>query len=200
MVKMVLEPDEVWNYYVSHEEECRSKLVEIASCDDYGVVIYITQNRGDALTAIVESDDSKICEENVFSPLDCMLTIKKLYDIFLTERAIEAITEAANESNGDSEEHGDSIESIIDNREEELNIVFENLIYDIAGQDIYLDPDNSGEIISDIKEHVCEYIARKHDIPVYRPMILEGEDGEDFFEEFPYEYMIFDDPDNPLYK
>ena len=78
MVKMVLEPDEVWNYYVSHEEECRSKLVEIASCDDYGVVIYITQNRGDALTAIVESDDSKICEENVFSPLDCMLTIKKL--------------------------------------------------------------------------------------------------------------------------
>ena len=31
-------------------------------------------------------------------------------------------------------------------------------------------------------------------------MILEDENGEEFFEEYPYDCMEFDDPDNPVYE
>ena len=66
----------------------------------------------------------------------------------------------------------------------------------------YLLPDTDEDIIAtaadDIKEHVLEYIARKHRLPIYRPMYLEGEDGKDFYSEYPYEEMIFDY--NPIYE
>ena len=59
---------------------------------------------------------------------------------------------------------------------------------------------DSFEIAQDVLDHICEYLYRKHDISSRRPMILEDENGEEFFEEFPYECMEFDDPDNPVYS
>ena len=55
------------------------------------------------------------------------------------------------------------------------------------------------EIADDVKEHTLEYIARRHGLPIYRPMYLEDEDGKDFYSEYPYEEMIFEDY-NPIYE
>lgn len=54
------------------------------------------------------------------------------------------------------------------------------------------------EVIQDCKDHFLEYMYRKFGLTIRRPMILEDEDGEDFFEEYPYECMVFEDA--PLYS
>ena len=85
---------------------------------------------------------------------------------------------------------------IIEEREDEITVLFQNLLFDLlvdtANEDIIND------IVEDVKEHTLEYIARKHGMPIYRPMYLEGEDGTDFYSEYPYEEMIFEDC-NPIY-
>lgn len=63
-----------------------------------------------------------------------------------------------------------------------------------------LGADESFEIAEDVLDHMCEYLYRKYGISARRPMILEDENGEEFFEEYPYECMEFDDPDNPVYE
>jgi hypothetical protein len=43
-------------------------------------------------------------------------------------------------------------------------------------------------------------MARKWGLMIRRPMFLEDEAGEEFFEEFPYDCIEFEDEDNPIYK
>ena len=83
--------------------------------------------------------------------------------------------------------------------EDALDQAFGVLLETIAEQDYYQRPD-ADKISDDIKELVCEYLYRKYNISVYRPMYLEDEDGKEFFVEHPYEHMVFNDHDNPLYK
>ena len=67
---------------------------------------------------------------------------------------------------------------------------------DILG-DSYFEDDIDDAIV-DVKEHMLEYMARKPGLLIYRPMYLEDEDGKDFYSEYPYEEMIFEDC-NPIY-
>ncbi len=47
-------------------------------------------------------------------------------------------------------------------------------------------------------DNILELMARKFEMPVYRPMRLQAEDGSYFMSEFPYDEMIFDNDDNSL--
>ena len=54
-------------------------------------------------------------------------------------------------------------------------------------------------VIKDCKEHFLEYLYRKHKFNIRRPMVLEDESGEDFYEEYPYPCLVFEDESNPIY-
>ena len=85
-------------------------------------------------------------------------------------------------------------------REEELDSLIWDFVMGVFGGDTYTDFDCTGEVLDDLKDHFLEYMYRKHGFDIYRPMVLEDEDGTEFFEEYPYEHMVFDDEDNPMYK
>ena len=95
----------------------------------------------------------------------------------------------------------EEIEDAITEREDELDQAVMDFLATVLGEGFYdLDSDSNGEIVEDCKEHFLEYIARKFSISIYRPMYLEDEDGTDFYTDTPYENMVFDDEDNPIYK
>lgn len=189
-----LKAGEVWKYYQSHKKDCRANMMLIASCEDFGIEIYITEEVQNRLSVIVEADDIEVYRESVYSQLDCELTVRKVYGIYLTEKALDALT-VSTEPPEDERFDDEDIQDKIEDRETELQIVFENLIADVIGKIALNDLEISDDVISDIKEHVLEYVARRHGIPVYRPMYLEDEDGKDFYEEYPYDCMVFEDED-----
>ena len=88
---------------------------------------------------------------------------------------------------------GNSDEELeIEAREFELSEATEIFVSSVVS-DIEVDP----EVIEDCKEHFLEYMYRKFGLSIHRPMVLEDEEGEEFFEEYPYECMEFEDA--PLY-
>lgn len=53
-----------------------------------------------------------------------------------------------------------------------------------------------GDSLPEIVDGFLEYLYKKQDIDPYRPMVLVDENGEEFYEEYPYAHMEFDDDTN----
>ena len=91
-------------------------------------------------------------------------------------------------------------ESEIDEREAEIYEAVVSFLSTILETDIDSFVDDADLIYEDCAEHFLEYLSRKWGFEIRRPMYLEDENGEEFYEEYPYECMEFEDEDNPIYK
>ena len=203
--KVYLVPEKVWDYFFAHRAELQAKsLVMIAECKDFGVEVYLTEEESRPMI-VVYMDDSEVYAEKMFGYKGCVDTTKKVYDKYIYGNAVLC---EATEQKEDAEKkyllpgssEGDAWEVEIAEREDELTDAFVDLIYRISGEDINWCSLDFDEMCDDIKEHVLEYMARKHGIQIYRPMFLVDDKGEEFLSEYPYECMIFEDENNPIYK
>lgn len=200
-VRQILKPEEVWEYWMEHPDEIIGQTFEIASCSDFGISVYMVANNASELRISVEADDTEIYDEAVINNVDCLKTCEKIYNDYLF-CSMQAILETLGVGNVVTEQQR-ALEEIqkdeIDEREESISEYIREFIAEMIGFNVHFDIDD--DVIEDIKEHFLEYMSRKHSIPIYRPMYLEDADtGEDYYAEYPYEDMVFDDEDNPLYK
>ena len=221
MEHIYVEPEKVWAKFAKEKATLITKEVLLAEDTDYGSSVYLT-SEGGRPCLIAYIDDIEVYSEECISEQDVTTTARRMYDKYLTSRVL---SDYLGEAGGDEIStfgHGTKIEDTdyelegnddtrteldqsieIDDRESELD----DAIY--AFLDVVLDtrhlyqvfPDQRDEeaCVDDVKDHILEYLARKWDIPVYRPMMLEDDEGE-FFERYPYEHMIFEDEDNPIYQ
>ena len=210
MVTIVIEPEELFGYIRQHETQLKDEMHEVARNDDYDISIYITgrdevKNRYSIGQIVVCNGDEEIYREPVVGEEDVQRTARRIYNKYLSPTIVEALNlykqPAKNDDADDDEEDDPRLEreALIEDREIELDDAlqaFLDAVCEHESSSYYIDDD----ILGDIKEHFLEYIARKWKLPVYRPMMLEDEDGKEFFEDYPYESMIFDDEDNPIYN
>ncbi len=194
--KIILQPDEVWDYFVEHEEECDECMFEIASCSEYGTAVYLSRSSKGVGCITVEADDQEVYNEEIIDAEDTKKTVQKVYDDYLTDKVIEILSDFEPQEDDTLQSQEDEI----DMREEELDNLIWDFVMGVFGGDTYTDFDCTGEVLDDLKDHFLEYMYRKHEFDIYRPMVLEDEDGTEFFEEYPYEHIVFDDEDNPMYK
>lgn len=190
-IEKIFSPSEVWDYYRKNQSKFHNLLVLIAKYPNYGIYIYATCELGQ-FKVEVHADDVMVYEEEIYHERDCIRTITSVYDEYLTENVTNFLDEF------DDEEEQSSEDEEIEMREEEIETLFSDLFIGLIGSPNLSKLDE--EIVEDIREHTMEYMARKHKIKIYRPMWLEDENGEDFYEEYPYECMEFEDSDNPIYK
>lgn len=194
--EIVLSASEVWEYFQTHKEDLEKHMHLIASNPEYGTEVYITEDTGFP-NIVVTADGQQVYERVTISDVDCNKTVEEVYSKYLTANAVFELTDAEDYLYADA---NDDVEEIINEREDALY----GAVYDFLSlaSDEYFDFDSPDvdDIIEDCKEHFLEYIARKHGVRVYRPMVLEYNDGTEEVSDFPYEDMEFDDPDNPLYK
>lgn len=180
---IIVKPSDTWTFFQSHKNELH-EMCPVAEGNDGEVCIYITERDG-CPAFIVENCDDVIDEDMAISKDDCEATARELYSLHIGYDEVDML------------EENDIEKEIIKEREDEITVLFQNLLFDLlvdtANEDIIND------IVEDVKEHTLEYIARKHGLPIYRPMYLEDEDGTDFFSEYPYMEMIFEDF-NPIYE
>lgn len=185
--RIYIDPQDVWDYYKENFEYEDPEIVLIAENEDYGIEISLSDDDGTALIT-VEQDGMVIEEECFMTKADCCKTVEDFYDLYLTESIFSLDSFSDKNDRHDYE---------IEDREDDLNDAFSALLSEIL--DVSVISDEIKEILEDVKDHTIEYIARKHKKRIRRPMYLEDETGEPFFEEYPYGKIIFDD-DNPIYK
>lgn len=196
MQKIIVSAADVWDYFQKNRVSIIDKEHIIAENEEFGVVISLTSELG-LPCFIVTADDYQYAEERAISKEDCRVVVSKLYDYYLTEAFL-----SGEEDTSDDDDSLLDQEDIISEREEELDEAVIYLISTIVGDDMdKVFKDNSDDVCEDVKDHIIEYLYRKHGVSPRRPMILEDEEThEDFFEEYPYDCMVFDDEDNPIYK
>ena len=185
MQKIDVESSEIWDYSLEHEDELSRNQHLMAENDDYGMEVWLTMANGSP-ELIVECDGNEIYREDIFNEKDAKRTADRIYDDYLSIKAIETMT--------DSEDKTVYIE---DESEEEIDAAVRDLVNIVSDTGCY---NLTDEAVDDLKEHFLEYMHRKFGISIYRPMYLEDADtGEDYFTEYPYDDMVFED-DNPIYK
>lgn len=194
--KIIVRAVDVWDYFQKNKTSIGEKEHIIAENEEFGVIISLTKDN-ESPCFIVTADDYQYAEERAISENDCKTVVSNLYDYYLTEKFL-----SGDDSPNEEDESLLDQEDMITQREEELDeavvlflsTVMEDDICNILGED-------TDSVCEDFKDHALEYLYRKHEISPRRPMILEDEETkEDFFEEYPYESMIFEDKYNPLYK
>lgn len=197
---IITQPQDVWSLFLKERDVLRTQLKEIAENPEFGVVVYLTCS-AEMAEIVVDVDDNEFYSETCFNEQDCTATVRMVYEKYLTDKIIDIFCEDEEEQEQEKAYRRQQIEIDIDDRESQLDIA----IYDFLGvvlDDFSLDDftDESDKIYEDIKEHFLEYLARKWGLPIRRPMYLEDENGEEFFEEYPYDCMEFEDEDNPTYN
>lgn len=195
--KIIVEPRNLWSYYLEHKKQLTSTMFEIAQNKEYGISIYLSENEKGNASIVVEADDMEVYSETIVNDRDARTTCEKIYDKYLSDKVVDILAEMGIDDEDDMTALEE--EDAIDEREAELDEALYSFLDTVCGED-YFDFYTDYDMIEDIKDHFLEYLARKHGIHVRRPMVLEDEDGEDFFEEYPYECMVFDDEDNPIYR
>ena len=188
--EIFLEPDEVWGYFKENEDRllAEDEWEIIAMNELYGVSIEMSPSSNGGVCITVSEDGQIVEDEFVYSESECTYAVERMYKYYLYC------------CDPDEEEYEDEdvpIEDKIKDREDELIGAAEDYLWTVTDnpKDII-----NRELLDDINEHFLEYLARKWNINIRRPMILEDEDGNDFYTDFPYKQMVFEDEDNPIYK
>jgi len=201
-IQIHYQPDDIWGIFQSEKDKLRTTMKEIAENPEYDITIFLTEtDRGDQMlpNIVVYMDGSQLYEEAAINESDCSQTVGKIYyEYLVVERVVNNVIASSSEEEDESDE--DDVQDDIDMREAELDDAVFNFLTNILDSPLECITEESDEIYEDFKEHALEYLARKWDLKIYRPMILEDESGEEFLEEYPYEVMEYDDPDNPLYN
>lgn len=205
--EILIEPEDCWDYFLEHKEDLVLEEHIIGQDKDYGIEICMASDL-DMPRFTVYLDGDTIHEDYVVyaatAPQECTDIVSEIYSDYLDDiestlqkEIDKQIMEQADDQEWDALiEHYDQEEEI-KLQESQINDSVEELLDLLC--DGFARESFTPKEFEDIKDHICEYVARKHKKKVYRPMYLEGEDGKDFYTKFPYENMIFDDPDNPLY-
>ena len=185
MQNIAIQPHELWDYYKEKKDDLRTSMHRVASNSDYGVEIYITV--GDEWPEIVVYvDGEEEFSEILVGSSYCWKTAEEIYEKFLTSKAMDSF--------GDDESQEEDELIAIEEREQELDDAVRQFYLAVIGGEPYYDGDDMEEMLEDLKERFLEYMAREWEVPIFRPMRMEDiETGEEFYEEYPYECMEFED-------
>lgn len=190
MDNIVLYPSGVWEYFQNHKDELKDNMLKIAESPNGSWEVWISSEDDNLRIIVTDMDDDIIDEGWATTEHECLDIVGDIYSCYL------GYVDADDEVDLDSEDEYINQE-LISAREDEIDVLFRNMLFDLLDKSIA--EDVIEEIADDVKEHTLEYIARRHGLPIYRPMYLEDEAGKDFYSEYPYEEMIFEDY-NPIYE
>ena len=206
MTDIIIQASDVWDYAEEHASELVNISHIIASNEDYGIEVLINKEEvdDDMVHISVEEDDEEVFWEDLKDRTQAEKTVQEIYDNYLTSKVLETlgyikVNVISNNKDDEVDEEKDDIQY----RENDLDLAvydFIETVVDCSLDYVFSNQQVQEEFLQDCKEHFLEYMARKWGMNIYRPMYLYTEKGERYFTEYPYKEMIFEDPNNPLYK
>ena len=198
MQQIIVEPQDLWWYMKTKigQDGHGEMIYQIAGNDEYGIDIYAYEDDDYRIHILIESDGITVGDICVTDADEAEKTCSKVYENYLTDKVINilsGIRDAEDEEKALRELHKMIELDEIEDRESELSDTVLTFISDVLAIDGGIDDLDLDDVVEDCKDHFLEYLARKHGLDIYRPMVLEDENGEDFIAEYPYDCIIFDD-------
>lgn len=177
-VKIILKPEDVWQYYADHTAELREHMKLIAFSPNFNTEIQISED-GDLLTAHVYLNDQEVAAEELINAFDTKASIERMYKeyIYNAEKFVEQWKLQQDE---------DEEEDMIETRELELDDAAYDFLVAILGKAFDVHSRETQEILEDVKDCVLPMLYEKHGIEVYRPMYIADESGNEEFCLYPY--------------
>lgn len=183
--KVYLRPEDVWVFFCKNKSRLEREMIEVASsaCKEY--TVYLTMDESLHPRFFVYeygNDEDPIHEEWCVNETDAENTALRLYREYVF---LDLVSSSSNEEDSEHE----SVDDEIYQREDELKLAMLDFLSCV------LQEKNGDKIIteygeafvSEVLDHVLEYISYDHCIPIFRPMFVEDpETGDEVFEEFPY--------------
>lgn len=180
--EILVPPCDLWDYFLEHKGELEEEPHIVATSDQVEITLESYQDH--PVLTVYDEEGNQYTDETITSRSDCDAIASELYSKYLDMDL--------------SEESYICQDDMISEREDELDDAILALLDMVLEDDsITVLPDSDislGEICDKLKDHICEYLARDCGFThIRRPMVLEDENGEDFFTEYPYECMVYDD-------
>lgn len=183
MVDIIISPKDAWDRLAAMGNGVN---MLVATNNENGAKLFLTSMvEEDYPVAIVTVDGDLVYEQIVVNSEDCEETVSEVIDTIM----YDLVTEVDGCDN-------DGTEDLVAEREAELA----DAIYDFLNVAVLDTSRVDAAVFEDCLEHFLEYIHLKHKLPVYRPMVIEYNDGSESFEEYPYDCLEFDDENSVVYK
>lgn len=195
MTKIHIDSADLWNYAYINRDDLLDNEHLIAENTDYGIEIYVTMSSYYPVVKVY-ADDQVVSEEEIFSSFTCRKIVGETYENYLTVAYVNSGTVSGKPDDVNNEDDIDPTEEMIIEREIEIETAVEDFLHAL-GVDENLGTEEFNKVVADCAEHFCEYICRKHNLMLYRPMYLEYDTGIEL-ELYPYEHMAFDS--NQIYS
>lgn len=186
---VVYKPDEVWEYFI---DNCEDMVIQgeehmIAESDEYKIYLCSSDDCTTGIIHVYDTPDEDMVAEDIFGEAECEAVVTKSYKEFgIYKDGVKSLFE----------EHKDEIIDSEDNlTDATLYFLHEIVSYSTIGCKLSTIKENLGitdEEIEKMKNHFVEYIYVNLGIDLYRPMIIQFEDKEEFFE-YPYSHLELDE-------
>lgn len=186
-MNIIVKPDDALRFLEENKEKLSFSSEKVAENKDYGIEIHLTVFSSTP-TIVVLEDGADVYEVEVNEPDDLKEDLEQVYEEYVSAAAINRFV---NKGQKYSEERLDQYDEI-NAREYELRSAFLELLDIVYEYKPYGFVDDEEEVVRKVMEHTLWYLDQELGIPVRRPMFLEDDDGE-FFEEYPYDHLDFDD-------
>lgn len=171
------------------------KTKAIAENEDTGVEVYAASNgyNNDSeqfcVFISVFENGNKVASAVVSDESSCTEIVQKYYDEYLKDYIFDAdddeeFQELINSPNEFDADNADEI-AIIEENESLIDIALDGFIEQVVGFSNVTDAE-----FHRIKDRFCEVLASEFNLDIIRPMLLSDENGEVFFTENPYLYLI----------
>lgn len=186
---IIVKPADLWRVFQLSDPDEFPML--IAENEEFGVEVYLDGNPEGNFGMIDVIADGIDCVESLgfADASEAAEVADVVYESYLTTSIFSLLEgdDIADICADDEEDEAGFYERIIERREEELIEAFEGFI------DTVLEGDTvSAAKAQVLLDRVLRLIA-DNGVDVYRPMAFTGEDGEVFYEDYPYESVDFED-------
>ena len=188
------EPGELWDLFIEKKDYLKTHTIIIAENPEIDSTVFLTAEMIDGEyypSVTVWFEDAEVYSETVDNMLDLKEAAEDIYesylsDDFMTQRYFATV---------DKEDEINDQQDAIDQRECELYDAAADFLEVICNAKLskIVSYSEADDICEDIVNRVCEHLYTEYNISVFRPMMLEDENGEEFYEKFPYDCLTFDD-------
>lgn len=191
MVKHYVGALYVWDFFIDNLERLKEEQVLIAENPETDCKVYLTEQNFRPLFSVYEGEDSVYTDE-AFDEDDCLCIATDIYAEFLISGMVsESEYSKFNMcDNGADDKLGD--DEIIYERDDELMCAASDFIRvalsDYDEEDII---DRYGQdFVEEFLVACLEILAQDYKLKVYRPTMFRDENGQDYLDEYPYNYDI----------
>lgn len=179
LVKYVDPQNSIWDLFCENRDRLSKELVLIAEDDELGLEVCVTEENGALLFVVLDGGQIEF-KGSRYDRTSSEATLQFIYDSFFKSSKTES--EEVNVSRDDYEDK-------IYEREDELYLAAADFLSVLLCKD---DPfevqDLHGEeFIDEFVDYICEYLRNECGISVYRPVIIDLDDGTEEFEDYPYD-------------